>query len=185
MPQRDRPDTEIVPAADPPNTHPPKQRTAEPETKATEEKRLFDKTRKTFRFLLAIDAWKRQGQILAHRASFPLLRRVLAVERKNSRAIFQLDSIPINLLEKSKVGHLIIMAFMGPAFIWALITLTKGIAALVRYHVPFNTWLFYGVPLAIYTGFRLRSSFLAYNLFSEEISKRNTGKTCVSEGLKE
>lgn len=130
------------------------------------------KVRRAVRAVFAIEPWKRQIKIVAHRASFPLLRQFLRSELAQSRSMVMLSSIDNQTLMRSKIGHMILMIVMGACCFWSLITLTKGLAAAIRFDVLFNSWLISGVPLAIFTALRLRASYLSYKAIVQELAER-------------
>lgn len=133
---------------------------------------LLAGVRKGFTVILAVESWKKQASILRKRASFPLLRRVISTERSLDSTIIPLADIPMEILERSKLGHAIIMAFMAPCLFWAILVTTKGIAALIKFDAPFNGWLVGGAPMVIYSATKLITSNLSYKIFSREIGRR-------------
>jgi len=134
----------------------------------------FAKTRKVLWFLSAGDSWKRQGAILGNRASFPLLRRVIGHELTQNRKTVLVADLSQQVLERSKIGHMIIMSVMTPALFWGLLTISKGLAAMIRFEVYFNPWLLTGIPLTIFAAAKLRTSYLSYKVITEDLRARSS-----------
>lgn len=127
---------------------------ATPPKPEAQKRRPLDRTRKGVRFVLAVDAWKRTGAVLRHRASFPLLRRVLVNERRSIVSSEDLKVYPSEVLRKSCLNHLIVIWLMWPVLLWAMIGFIRGIA----YYVRFDTltpWVGYSLPLAVYAAGRI------------------------------
>lgn len=120
--------------------------------------RPFNRTRKVVRFLSAIDHWKRRGADLKHRASFPLLRKVLRDEWRASREFPALAQYTLEELERSVFFHRFLILLMVPVALWALICTVKGLTVLVRFDY-WHVWLLFGVPLLVYSCARI---FLSY-----------------------
>lgn len=131
--------------------------------------RPFHRTRKVVRFLSAVDHWKRRGGDLKHRASFPLLRKVLRDEWQASRQFPALAQFTSDELERSIFLHRLLIVLMVPVALWALICTVKGVTVLVRFDY-WHVWLLFGVPLLVYScariflswkSFKAQSAFLA------------------------
>ncbi|MDH4602447.1 MULTISPECIES: hypothetical protein [Pseudomonas syringae group] len=136
-------------------------------------RKILGRTRRVARFVLAIDAWKRQAQILNGRLRFPLLRRVLSQEIRRRSEHILLSELEQQTLENSKLGHILILVVMVPCFLWALILITRGLAAAIKFDVVFNSWLITGIPFALFTGAKLFMSYLSYKAISNEILLRS------------
>ncbi len=145
---------------------------ADPAEKSNEPGHTESKRRKPIRFLLGMEAWKRQGRILKHRASFPLLRQVLRTERKQSEKVVQLEKINTEVLQRSLLSHLFILAFTVPGTLWAAYTMTKGLAAGIRFDTWFNAWLVQGVPLLVLCAMKTLTSNHSRKLIHSELAKR-------------
>ncbi|MCF6783408.1 hypothetical protein [Stutzerimonas stutzeri] len=137
------------------------------------------KKRKPISFLLGVEAWKRQGRILKHRASFPLLRQVIRSERKQSEKIIPLSQFNTEALQRSLLSHLFILAFTVPATLWAAYTLTKGLAAGIRFDTWFNPWLIQGVPLLIFCAIKSLTSNYSRKLIQAELVRREISPSAV------
>lgn len=135
------------------------------------------KKRKPVRFILGVEAWKRQGQILKHRASFPLLRQVLRSEREQSESVVPLRKISTKVLQRSLLSHLFILAFTVPAALWAAYTMTKGLAAGIRFDTWFNAWLLQGIPLFIFCAMKSLTSNHSRGLIQAELASRDLSQT--------
>ncbi|TBU77184.1 hypothetical protein [Phytopseudomonas daroniae] len=144
----------------------------EEEAQSQAQPKRFVKTRKIFRLIAGAEAWKRQGAILRHRLSAPLLRHVWQQERSRLSETVMLDTISMQDLERSKLSHGFLIVLMGACLLWAALNIIKGTAALVRFDVYLNVWLFSGIPLAFFAMVRLRLSHLSYSLINEEIINR-------------
>lgn len=130
------------------------------------------RARKALRWVLAVEAWKKQFGHLKHRASFPLLRRVISIERQQATNFIQLAEIPTHVLERSQIGHIFILVVLTPTTLWAAYTLVKGVSAAVRFDVVFNEWLFQGIPLFIFAGMKCLTSNKTRKLFAAELEAR-------------
>jgi hypothetical protein len=120
---------------------------------------------------------KRQAAIMKHRMSFPMLhqarsRQAEAREVAAQKQLVMLDELSEQQLSRSRRGHLLILWVMIPAGIWALLTLARGLAALIRFDVYLNSWLMTGIPLTIFTVIKIATSLKAYRLFSGELRAR-------------
>ena len=135
-------------------------------------RRRFDRTRKGVRWVLAVDAWKRQFGHLKHRASFPLLRQVVRGEIRQARAIIALEAIPTEVLERSLLSHFFILIFAVPAALWAAYMTTKGLAAGIRFDMWFNGWLLQGVPVLIFCAMKVLTSNQSRQLIQRELAMR-------------
>lgn len=148
---------------------------AEPdENSGQSEKKKIGRTRKTLRFLFAVDAWKRQAGHLKHRASFPLLRQVLRTELKQARTNIALASITDDVLQSSLLSHLFILVFTVPATLWAAYMTTKGFAAGIRFDFWFNGWLLQGVPVFIFCAMKALTSNHSRIIIQRELATRST-----------
>lgn len=116
--------------------------------------RPFHRTRKVVRFLSAVDHWKRRGGDLKHRASFPLLRKVLRAEWQASRQFPALDQYTREEVKRSVFFHRFLIVLMLPVTLWALICTVKGLTVLVRFDY-WHVWLLFGVPLLVYSCARI------------------------------
>lgn len=123
-------------------------------------------------FISGYSSAKRQGAILINRLSFPLLRQVLARDLERQKQVVMLDQLSEQQLSRSRAGHCLILLVMAPAGLWALLTLVRGVAAVVRFDVLFNNWLMTGIPLTIFVAARIYTSLNAYKLFSGELRAR-------------
>lgn len=132
---------------------------------------VLGRTRKTVRFILAVDAWKKTGSNLAHRASFPLLRRVLRNEKHSIVTSEELMAYPTEVLEKSCRNHKLVMIMMMPLLLWSLIGIIRGVAYLVRFDT-FTPWIGYSVPLAIFASGRLFLSYQSRKAQNRELAAR-------------
>jgi hypothetical protein len=144
------------------------------ENSGAPKKRKLDKTRKAFRFVLAVDAWKRQAGHLKHRASFPLLRQVLRTELKQARTTIALSTIPDDVLQRSLLSHLFILLFAVPASLWAAYMTTKGLAAGIRFDFWFNGWLLQGLPVFIFCVMKALTSNHSRIIIQRELATRST-----------
>lgn len=140
---------------------------------AGSEKVKLKKTRKVARWVLAIDAWQRQIGHLKHRASFPLLRRVIRAEKQQSSNLIQLAEIPTSVLERSLLSHCLILLFVVPAFLWAAYTTIKGFSAGIRFDLWFNAWLLQGIPLLVFCGMKVLTSNKSRKLILAELAARS------------
>ncbi|EOY6722623.1 hypothetical protein ACQLRO_005961 [Pseudomonas aeruginosa] len=131
------------------------------------------KTSATFRWIAAIDAWKRQYKHLKYRFSLPLLRRVIAVERKQASTMVPLADVPTALLERSLLAHYFILLFTVPASLWAAYITLKGLSAGIRFDVWFNAWLIQGIPLLIFCVMKALTSNKTRKLILSELSIRH------------
>ncbi|MBA1280239.1 hypothetical protein [Stutzerimonas stutzeri] len=122
--------------------------------------------------VLGVEAWKRQGRILKHRASFPLLRQVLRSEIKQAKNRIQLNEISSDVLQRSLLAHIFILTFTVPATIWAAYSMTKGLAAGIRFDVWFNGWLLQGVPVFIFCAMKALTSNHSRKLIRNELAQR-------------
>ncbi|WP_339410207.1 hypothetical protein [Pseudomonas sp. EA_35y_Pfl2_R5] len=123
-------------------------------------------------FFTGYSSMQRQAAILRNRLSFPLLRQVLAGELESQKSLVMLDQLSTQQLARSCIGHMLILLVTVPSGIWALLTLTLGVAAAVRFGVYLNTWLMTGIPLTIFTTVTAAKSFKAYRLFRAELIAR-------------
>lgn len=143
------------------------------ETAGTGKPKNFAKTRKVVRFAVAFDAWKTQVTILGNRLTFPLLRRVLKADIERRRKYVAFTDISDHTLRVSVLSHAFLCLTMTMIFLWSLLTITKGMAALIRFDVYMNVWLFTGIPLAVLTGVRARASYVSYRVMKQELSARS------------
>lgn len=133
----------------------------------------LQKTRKLARWMLAVDAWQRQIGHLKHRASFPLMRRVIRMERQQASNLILLADIPTSVLERSLLSHCLILLFVIPALLWASYTTIKGFSAAIRFDLWFNAWLLQGVPLLVFCGMKVLTSNKSRKLILAELALRN------------
>lgn len=157
------------------------QESDQPSPEPSKKRKFLGRTRRVTRFVLAVDAWKRQAQILNGRIRFPLLRRVLSQEIKRRSQHILLSEIDEKSLESSKIGHALILAIMIPCFIWALITITRGLAAAIKFDIIINSGLITGLPFAAFTGAKLTMSYLSYRAISGELRKRSLSDNVETE----
>lgn len=151
------------------------------DSKIGQKPRRLDKTRKAFRFVLAVDAWKRQAGFLKHRASFPLLRQVLRSEIKQAKTHVSLAEIRTEVLQRSLLSHYFILMFAVPASLWAAYMTTKGLAAGIRFDVWFNGWLLQGVPVFIFCVMKALTSNHSRQIINRELSSRSAPALVVKE----
>jgi len=124
-------------------------------------------------WLMATDAWKRQYKHLKYRFSLPLLRRVIAVERKQASTMVPLADVPTALLERSLLAHYFILLFTVPASLWAAYITLRGLSAGIRFDVWFNAWLIQGIPLLIFCVMKALTSNKTRKLILSELSIRH------------
>ncbi len=129
------------------------------------------KKRSKIRFILAVDAWKKSASILANRASFPLLRRVITQERDASFGICPFSNVDSKTLIQSAKAHLFLLVAMTPLSLWSILVTTKGLAALIKFG-SFTTWLFMGAPLVVMTGIKIYISYVSRRSILAELQKR-------------
>lgn len=127
----------------------------------------------TIRWILATDAWKRQAKHLIYRGRFPLLRRVIATERRQASTMVPLADVPTTLLERSLLAHYFILMFTVPASLWAAYITLKGLSAGIRFDLWFNAWLIQGIPLLIFCVMKALTSNKTRKLILSELFIRH------------
>ncbi|MDU4254473.1 hypothetical protein [Pseudomonas sp.] len=132
------------------------------------------RTRKVVRWVLAIDAWKKQFGLMKHRARFPLLRRVIAIEREKRTNLIQLADVPTDVLEKSLISHCFILLFTVPAAGWAVYLLIKTLAAWIRFDVFLFQLAIQGIPLLAFALMKSLTSNKTRKLILSELRSRAT-----------
>lgn len=140
---------------------------------AASKKKRFNKTRKTFRFLLAVDAWKRNARNLQTRLRFDLLRRVIHNEKKAYTDFRSLQTFKTESLEKSVVIHTVLLVVMSIFSCWSVFCLIRGIAILIRFDI-FTGYLFLSIPLLIMSSARAYISYKSIDMQKAEILERST-----------
>ncbi|WP_326430285.1 hypothetical protein VQ574_21420 (plasmid) [Stutzerimonas frequens] len=141
----------------------------------TTKRKKLQKTRKVARLVLAVDAWKRQFGHMKHRASFPLLRRVVSTELSQARNLIQLSDIETRVLERSLLSHTLILLFVIPATLWSGYIMIKGLSAGIRFDVWLNAWLIQGIPMFVFFSMRTLISNKTRKLIIEELASRCKG----------
>lgn len=139
------------------------------------------RTKKIGRFLVWYVGWerlKKNAAIVGNRASMPLLRQVLRSTRAGyaPKPAVEVDT---DDLQRSIVGHAVILCVAIPALLWTLMNLGRGIAILFQYgRVVTNDYLLVSVPLTIYLGMRVLISAKSLSVFRNELSARDAqGRT--------
>lgn len=132
--------------------------------------------KKTGSFLAGASGYrslKKNMSIVKHRASFPLLRRVLSNELKISKSKPEIvDALTISEvdLDRSYFWHTIIIAITAPALIWSILILTKALAVGIKFDVwtpMLNQGLYTSVPMILFTASKLYVSWHSRKAFKK------------------
>lgn len=132
--------------------------------------------KKTAAFLsraTGISSARKNIEIIKHRASFPLLRRVLSNElstAKSKPAFIPLSDLSEEDRDRSYFWHTIIVAVTIPALIWTLLIMTKGLALGIKYDLwnPItNQGLYTSIPMTIFIVSKLYVSWRSRIWFKE------------------
>ncbi|ALN21967.1 MULTISPECIES: hypothetical protein [Ectopseudomonas] len=146
-----------------------------PDEAAPQEKtRLLHKTRKTVRFIAAVDTWKRRADDVKYRASFPLLRAAFRKQKRDATLRLSYDDYSDEQLSYAASLHARTILLLSPLLLWVLITLSKGLGALFRFG-EVTTWLLYSVPLVIFIACKLFVSVQSRRNINNELLQRNNG----------
>lgn len=139
--------------------------------------------KKTIGFISVVSGYrsiKNNISILKHRASFPLLRRVLKNELKTSKnkpELIEAQEISQADRDRSLFWHTIIIAITVPALIWTILILTKALAIGIKFDVwtpSLNQGLYTSVPMIIfivsklYVSWHSRKAFKSFELKTSE-----------------
>ena len=139
-----------------------------------ETKRFLHKTRRTVRFIAAVDTWKRRAQDVQYRASFPLLRAAFRKQKRDATLRLSYEDYSDDELSYAATLHARTIFLLSPLLLWVLITLSKGLGALFRFG-EVTTWLLYSVPLAIFICCKLFVSIQSRRDLNNELLLRNHG----------
>lgn len=108
---------------------------------------------------------------IKHRASFPLLRKVLRKEldhRKSKPVIVDAMELSDTEIDRSYFWHTIIVAITIPALIWSLFILTKALGIGIKFDVwapGLNPGLYTSIPMVIFTASKLAVSWHSRKAF--------------------
>lgn len=134
-------------------------------------------------FIVAVSGFKsikKNAAIIKHRASFPLLRRVLSNElktTKNAPKIVAATDISEEDIDRSLFWHTIIVAITGPALIWSVFILTKALAIGFKFGVwtpTLNQGLYTSIPMIVFTASKLYVSWhsrLAFKAMNSHLNR--------------
>lgn len=132
--------------------------------------------KKTASFLYAasgIKSAKKNIEIIKHRGSFPLLRRVISNELKTTKSspkFVDLSDLSEADRDRSLFWHTIIVAITLPALIWSIVIMTKGLAIGIKFDVwtpTLNQGLYTSIPMIIFTASKLYVSWNSRKWFKE------------------
>ena len=130
------------------------------------------------KWVLAVEAWKKQAGILKKRASFPLLRQVVKNSTTANKILIPTEIIDDVYIAKSIVGHRIIMWTTTAVFCYFLTVFAKGLAVAIKFDDPWNTWLLSSIPMVLFTSFR---AALSYKVLGAFVSERNLRLSKLSD----
>jgi hypothetical protein len=114
---------------------------------------------------------KKNIAIVKHRASFPLLRRVLKNElstTKSKPTVIQHTEVSEADRDRSLFWHTIIIAVTAPALLWSIFILTKALAIGLKFNVwnpALNQGLYTSIPMIVFTASKLYVSWHSRKAF--------------------
>lgn len=152
------------------NTHDPVQSSGgAPPASDAQSHRPFDKTRKTLYWLSAMESWKKSVSLVKQRAAFPMLRALVRRERANAAS--PLEGFAAEQLERAIRIHTLLLIALSPILLWSLVSLVKGLAALIRFQT-ITTWLLYSTPLFIFLAAKMLVSYQSRRAIADELKRR-------------
>lgn len=119
--------------------------------------------------------------ILKHRASMPLLRKIFTGEFENQKAkpfVVSASELSEDVIQRSLFWHTFIIIFSAPALAWSILILTKALAIGIRFETwsPFyNQGLYTSVPIILFTSSKLYVSWHSRKAFKEHIKQSRKG----------
>lgn len=143
---------------------------------APQQRRFLDRTRKTVRFLSRLDDWKKHYAHVAHRATFPLARKVIANEQTGYRTLIDVSTLPMTTLRKTQRGQRVLAAVFSALLFWAVITTTKGVMAIIKFDAWLTPWTVTGVPMLMFATVRLCIYLKVLRVVGQEIEEREATK---------
>lgn len=111
---------------------------------------------------------KRNASMVANRAAFPLLRRIIRDEAAVQRSHIAVKDLNDKYLLMTVRWQLPLTIFFGLLSLWSLLVVTRGLAAGIRYDFWFNNWLIIGIPLLVLSLVRTLVSYKTYSICREE-----------------
>jgi hypothetical protein len=139
---------------------------------------------RTFKFVAAVEAWKRQFGILRNRGSFPLLREVANNRVTSTRVLIPTAEIADEFIDKSLWGHKLIFFTSLLAFLYSGYRFVIGLALALKFNMPFNLWLWLSISIMIFTGFQMLLSYRVHSAMKEEKMEREfNSQSAIDKGV--
>jgi len=106
------------------------------------------------------------------RMTFPLLRTIIKNEALAQRTIISVENIDTEYLQRTAFWQRYLALFFAALGFWALLSVTRGLAAGIRFDLWLNNWLLMGVPLLVLTATRTYISYKVYRTCRRELIDR-------------
>lgn len=144
---------------------------AQPENQSPPKR--FARTRKSLRFVLAVDTWKRSLRYTAQQFTLPFARQVITSGLRQQKASIRTDlwNLSNEVVARSLFWHRVMQWVFVPLFLWSLLVCTRGIAALLKLG-ELTPFLFYGVAGAFLLGCQIFISSKSAKAFAAEQLRR-------------
>lgn len=119
--------------------------------------------------------YKRSAAFALERAKLPLLRRVISTEYHSQRFHVDLTTIKTIYIEKTLFWQRYLFIFYSIAGIYSLLSISRGLAAGLRYDMWGTSWLWIGLGLLAFSTARGAISYKVIKSCSSELKARKKG----------